>query len=44
MNSNDYDFVIRNFNKHLNIIARVNNRKVKIVRILSIINTPVYNS
>jgi hypothetical protein len=34
----DFDFVWKNFNKHLNIAAKANKRKNKIVKLLSSID------
>jgi hypothetical protein len=34
----DFDFVIKNFNKHLNIAAKANKRKTKIIKLLSSID------
>jgi hypothetical protein len=31
----DFDFVIKNFYKHLNIAAKENKRKTKIIKLLS---------
>ena len=40
----DFDFVWKNFNKHINIAAKANRRKTKIIKLLSTIDIPVYQS
>jgi len=38
MRNIDFDFVWKNFNKHINIAAKANKRKTKIVKLLSSID------
>lgn len=35
MKNIDFDFVWKNLNKHINIAAKVNKRKTKIIKLLS---------
>jgi hypothetical protein len=35
MRNIDFDFVWKNFNKHINIAAKANKRKTKIIKLLS---------
>lgn len=43
MKDNDFDFVLKNLNKHINIAAKANRRKHKIVKLLSSIDVkPTY--
>lgn len=38
----DFDFVWKNFNKHINIVTKANKRKNKIIKLLSTIDILVY--
>ncbi len=44
MKDNDFDFVLKNLKKHINIAAKANRRKTKIIKLLSTIDIPVYQS
>ena len=43
MKNIDFDFVLKNLNKHINIAAKANKRKYKIVKLLSSIDKPILN-
>jgi hypothetical protein len=44
MKITDFDSVLKNLEKHLNIAGKANKRKNKIIKILSTIDIPVYQS
>jgi hypothetical protein len=44
MKITDFDSVLKNLEKHLNIAAKANKRKTKIVKLLSTIDIPVHQS